>query len=104
MEIEKLTKENFKKFIKNENAIIDFWAPWCNPCKMMAPEFESAFKSLNNKTKFGKINIDENQNIAEEFDVMSIPTLIFFKDGREVDRLIGLKSKDEIIEKADDLF
>tara|TARA_Y100000310_G_scaffold332195_1_gene407329 strand:+ start:47 stop:358 length:312 start_codon:yes stop_codon:yes gene_type:complete len=100
---EKLTKENFDEFISKGNAIVDFWAEWCGPCKMMGPEFEAASKE-NKDVKFGKLDIEGNQDIAERFQVMSIPTLIFFKDKEQVDRVSGAMSKEAILSKAKEAF
>ena len=98
-----LNEGNFDEFIASGNAIVDFWAEWCGPCKMLGPEFEAASKE-GKDIKFGKLNIDGNQKIAERFQVMSIPTMIFFKDKEQVDRTAGAMSKDDILEKAKKAF
>lgn len=88
-----LNKNNFEKEIKNNKLIaIDLWASWCGPCRAMAPVFEELSKEMKNVT-FAKLNVDENQNIASGLGVMSIPTFIIFKNGNEVDRIIGANSK-----------
>ena len=69
--------------------LVDFWAPWCGPCKAMAPAFEQAARSMESRVKFAKLNTDEEQQIAQQFDIRSIPTMILFKDGREVTRHSG---------------
>jgi len=88
-----LNKTNFEKEI-NENSflILDAWASWCAPCRAMSPIFEELSKEMKN-IKFAKLNVDENTEIASKLGIMSIPTFIIFKDGSEVDRIIGANSK-----------
>lgn len=94
--MEQLNSNNFSEFIKkNEIAIIDFWAPWCMPCKMIAPIFEKLEQQLS-QLSLAKVNVDENTEIAQNFGVMTIPTLIIFKDGEEVDRIIGILPEEEL--------
>ena len=98
MEI-KLSTENFEKeVLKSEKpGLVDFYADWCGPCNAMAPVIEELAKELEGKVKVGKINVDENPDIAVEYNVMSIPTLIVFKNGKEEKRLVGLRNKEELI-------
>lgn len=98
MEI-KLSTENFEKeVLKTEKPVlVDFYADWCGPCNAMAPVIEELAKELEEKVKVGKINVDENTDIAVEYNVMSIPTLIVFKNGKEEKRLVGLRNKEELI-------
>ena len=77
--------------------LIDFWAPWCNPCKMMAPVIEELEKELAGKVEFVKVDVDENQADASKYGVMSIPTVVVLKDGKEVGRKIGAASKAELL-------
>lgn len=95
----KLSKENFEKeVLKSEKPVlVDFYADWCGPCNAMAPVIEELAKELEGKVKVGKINVDENPDIAVEYNVMSIPTLIVFKNGKEEKRLVGLRNKEELI-------
>lgn len=89
-------KNNFKEEVLNNKGItiVDFWAPWCGPCKMFGPIFESA-KENHSDIKFCKLNVDEDTNdISRDFGVMSIPTVIAFKDGKEIKRNIGFMNKD----------
>jgi thioredoxin 1 len=76
--------------------LVDFWAPWCGPCRAMSPALEAAAKKLANEAKVFKINVDENPSVSPRFNIRGIPTLILFKDGREANRLIGLSSKEQI--------
>jgi thioredoxin 1 len=99
--MENLTSENFDSTVKEGVTIIDFWASWCGPCKMMGPVFEETSKDYEGKVKFAKLNVDEQQETAGKFGVMSIPTLIVFKDGKEVNRFMGFTPKDELKSKID---
>lgn len=91
---------NFKdEVISNKGlTIVDFWAPWCGPCKMFSPIFESV-SNIKNEIKFCKLNVDEDsENISKEYGVMSIPTVILFKNGKEINRNIGFMDEDSLIE------
>ena len=98
MEI-KLNSENFEKeVLKSEKPVlVDFYADWCGPCNAMAPVIEELATELDGKAKVGKINVDENSDIAVEYNVMSIPTLIIFQNGKEEKRLVGLRDKEELL-------
>lgn len=74
--------------------VVDFWAPWCRPCLMMAPVFEELSREYDGKMVFAKLNTDENQELATRLGIQGIPTLIFFNNGHEVDRVVGLESRD----------
>ena len=95
----KLSSENFKEEVLNSEkpVLVDFYADWCGPCNAMAPVIEELAKELDGKVKVGKINVDENSDIAVEYNVMSIPTLIIFKNGKEEKRLVGLRDKEELL-------
>jgi len=85
-----LTNDNFDNFLKEkEFVIVDFWAPWCMPCRMVSPIIENLSKKYEGKISFGKLNVDQQQDIAVKFGIMSIPTIIIFQNGKEVDRIIG---------------
>ena len=93
-----LNQENFDKTINDsETALVDFWAPWCGPCKMLGPVFEEAEKEVNGKAVLAKVNVDEQQDLAVRFGVTSIPTLILFKNGKEVKRSLGFIDKTKIL-------
>lgn len=92
---------DFKKEIINHKgyALVDFWATWCPPCRMMAPVLESAEQQLGDKINFVKVDVDEQQQLATEFDIMSIPTLVVFKDGKPVKRMSGYRPLDAFVEE-----
>ncbi|MDI3497457.1 thioredoxin [Archaeoglobus sp.] len=93
----KLNSSNFDETLKNnENVVVDFWAEWCMPCKMIAPVVEELAKEYAGKVVFGKLNTDENPTIAARYGISAIPTLIFFKKGKPVDQLVGAMPKSEL--------
>jgi thioredoxin 1 len=94
--IKTLTDKSFNYQTKSGLQLVDFWAPWCMPCKMMAPILNELASDTSHNAAIGKVNIDEYQSIAAQHHVRNIPTLILFKDGKEIDRIIGVKSKDYI--------
>lgn len=90
-----VTKQNFEQEILNSDkpALVDFWAPWCMPCRMIAPIVEEIAEEVQGKAVVGKVNVDEEGELAMQFGVASIPTLIVFKGGKEVKRVVGVQSK-----------
>jgi len=88
----------FGNFIMNSDlpVVVDFWAPWCGPCRMMAPAFEEAARSLPLKAQFLKVNTEENPQLGGQYGIRSIPTMVLFKGGQEVDRVSGALSADQI--------
>ncbi|CDB32738.1 thioredoxin [Clostridium sp. CAG:575] len=98
----KLNSENFESEVlnANEKVLVDFYADWCGPCKMMAPVIEELAEELQGKAKVGKINVDESTDTATQYDVMSIPTIIIFKNGKEVKRFIGVRDKQELLNEV----
>ncbi|MFC5701535.1 thioredoxin [Cohnella faecalis] len=91
-----VTKDSFNETVAQGVSLLDFWAPWCGPCKMQLPIVEELSEELKGQATIGKINVDEEPEIASQFGVMSIPTLILFKDGQPVDKLVGLQSKEAL--------
>lgn len=99
-EVVNLNSESFDKFLQeNEVAVVDFWAVWCMPCLMVAPIMENLAKKYEGKIAFGKVNVDEEGDIAMRFGIMSIPTIIIFKDGKMVDQIIGAMPEKILEEK-----
>jgi thioredoxin 1 len=84
--------------------VVDFWASWCGPCRMMAPVFEEVAATMAGTVKFVKVNVDENRTTAGKYNVMSIPTLLFFKDGAVVDNQIGFVPKEQLQQKIKTAF
>ena len=101
-----LTDESFDKEVVQspEPVLVDFWAPWCGPCRMLAPIIEELGKEYTGKVKIGKINTDEHPNSPSRFKISAIPTLLFFKGGKVVEQLVGVHSKAEIKKTLDSLL
>jgi len=98
-----LNESNFDENIKKNVILVDFFAEWCGPCRMLAPLIEEVAKEMENKVLFGKVDIDKEINLASKYQVTSIPTLILFKEGQEIDRIVGLKDANALknfIQKA----
>ncbi|MCX8030352.1 MAG: thioredoxin [Thermodesulfovibrionales bacterium] len=84
--------------------VVDFWAAWCGPCRMIAPTIEELAKEYAGKIKIGKLNTDENSDIASKYQIMGIPTIMFFKNGQKVDQIVGAVPKQQIKAKIDSLL
>lgn len=93
-----LTDAKFKEETASGVVLVDFWAPWCGPCRMQGPIIDQLDAEMGDKVKFAKVNVDDEQQAASAFRVMSIPTMIVFKDGQPVETLVGLRSKDQLEE------
>lgn len=100
MDIIKVTKDNFQQeVIESEKAVlIDFWAPWCGPCKMQAPVLDEVAAEYNS-IKIGKLNIDDEQVLAFKFGVTAIPTMLLFKNGEVAQRIVGFRTKDQLVKE-----
>ena len=95
--IEHLTAQNFAHKTKSGVVLVDFWASWCMPCKMMAPILNEVAEATAETATIYKLNVDEQQEVAARYGIRNIPTMILFKDGKEVERIIGVKPKDYIL-------
>jgi thioredoxin 1 len=91
--IKVLNNKNFKLQIKSGITLVDFWAPWCGPCKMMAPVLNDLAESIGEDATVGKVNVDHHQPLASKYKIRNIPTLVMYKEGKEVNRYVGVKTK-----------
>ncbi len=100
-----ISEGNFKQEVEEQTlpVLVDFWAPWCGPCLMMAPVLEELEKEWQGKIKVGKVNVDENSGLASRYGVMSIPTLVLFKNGKALKEWIGIQDKDRFKEEVEAL-
>ncbi|MCX7642252.1 MAG: thioredoxin [Armatimonadetes bacterium] len=106
MEVLVADKENFEREVLQSEipVMVDFWAPWCVPCRAIAPIVERLAERYAGRLKVAKLNVDENQELAIRYQVMSIPTLLFFKNGQVVDRIIGAVKEQEIVQRIETLL
>ena len=93
-----ITSENFEQEVINSElpVLVDFWAVWCGPCQALAPTLKEIAEEYDGKVKVGKVNVDEQQELARQFGIMSIPTMIYFKDGKAEEQIVGLQTKEAI--------
>ena len=98
-----LNKENFEKEVLQSDlpVVVDFWASWCGPCKMLGPIFEEVSKSFEGRMKFAKLSTEDCPEIAEKYDVRGIPCMILFEHGKEADRIVGMQQKEFLFQKLD---
>ena len=94
-----LNKENMKATLEDKKPLVmDFWAPWCGPCQMMGPVFDELEKEMGDKVRFAKLNTEDEPELAGGFGIRGIPTLIVFNEGKEAERLVGFKQKEQLKE------
>ena len=98
MAVIKITSKNFEEEVSKSElpVLLDFWASWCGPCRMVSPIVDEVANELEGKAKVGKINVDEEQELAQAFSIMSIPTLVVIENGKEVNRSVGLIDKEQV--------
>lgn len=99
-----LKEENFEATVNEGVSLVDFWAPWCGPCRMIAPIIDELATDFDGKAKICKVNSDEETNLALNFGIRSIPTILFMKDGKVVDTIIGATSKQSLADKINSLL
>lgn len=94
-----ITKDNFESEVIKSGVpvLIDFWASWCGPCRMVAPVMEELASEFSGKAKIGKVNVDEQMELSSKFRIQSIPTVMLFKNGQQVDKVIGARPKDDFV-------
>ena len=100
-----LTPDNFESEVINSDipVLVDFWAEWCMPCKMIAPVLEELSEEYDGKLKIGKLNVDENADLAAQYSIVSIPTMLFFKGGEVVKQQVGVVPKEQLKQSIDEL-
>jgi len=98
-----LTNDNFEATVNEGVSLVDFWAPWCGPCRMLAPVIDELAEDFDGKANICKVNTDEQQDLAVKYGVRSIPTIVFMKDGEVVDTLVGAQSKQALADKINSL-
>lgn len=98
--------DNYEKEVKDTKTpvIVDFWAPWCGPCQMMSPMFESLSNKYKGKLKFVKINTDEEPNIAQKFQIQGVPCLVIIKGSKEIDRIVGYAPESSLKQRIDNIL
>ena len=104
--IVELTDHSFDSQVRGtkQSVVVDFWASWCGPCRMLSPLVEQLAKDYAGRVTFGKVNVDDHTKAAAKFRVMNIPTLVFLKDGQEVDRVVGVVPREDLVKRVDRLL
>jgi len=100
------TDQNFKQEVLEDNGsvIVDFWAPWCGPCRAVSPVIDELAKEFAGKVKVGKLNVDENSQTASQYNVMSIPSVVFFKNGQPIRTMVGAQNKEDYKQEIEALL
>lgn len=101
--MKELSDQSFESEIENGMTVVDYWAAWCGPCRMLAPILDEVANELDS-IKFAKVNVDEEESVASKAGVRGLPTLVLYKDGKEVDRIVGLMQKDQLSQRIKSTF
>lgn len=102
--VSNLDEKNYESFIKDEPyVLVEFWAAWCGPCKMMSPILDEVANVFDGAISVGKINVDDCKDIAKNYHVLNIPTVVFLKDGEEAGRLVGYMNRDKLVSKIEEM-
>lgn len=99
-----LSEQNFDTYTRDGISVIDFWAAWCGPCTTLGPIFAQTAPEFNGRAKFAKLNVDSSPKVAEEFGVMSIPTILVLRDGKEIGRLVGSRGAEQLKRELETIF
>jgi len=101
-----INEQNFEQEVVNSDipVLLDFWAPWCGPCKMLLPVIDEVAKEYDGKIKVGKVNTDENMSLSSKFQITSIPCLIIFKGGKAINKMVGFRPKNDIMKEIDNVL
>jgi len=101
-----INEQNFEQEVVNSDipVLLDFWAPWCGPCKMLLPVIDEIAKEYDGKIKVGKVNTDENMSLSSKFQITSIPCLIIFKGGKAINKMVGFRPKNDIMKEIDNVL
>ena len=101
-----INEQNFEQEVVSSDVpvLLDFWAPWCGPCKMLMPVVEELAKEYDGKIKVGKVNTDENMSLSSKFQITSIPCLIIFKNGKAINKMVGFRPKNDIKKEIDNVL
>ena len=103
--VQEVSDQNFSSFIQSDTPVlIDFWAAWCGPCRLLSPIVDELGLDLGEKLRVGKLNVDENPETSQQFGIMSIPTLLVFKQGKSVRQIVGYMPKDQLLARIADLL
>ena len=101
-----INEQNFEQEVVNSDipVLLDFWAPWCGPCKMLLPVIDEIAKEYDGKIKVGKVNTDENMSLSSQFQITSIPCLIIFNGGKAINKMVGFRPKNDIMKEIDNVL